>query len=112
MARYIKIENVTPEDKNKIKQDLTFRTGKFTWKVAFNIELNPESVSNATVSVLNMNKLAVKTNITYNVVSKCIEIEPLEPYAENESYILIVSDKVQSKTGKYLKRQMQVQFKI
>ena len=112
MARYIKIENVLPEDKNKIKQDLKFRTSKFIWKVAFNVELNPESVSNSTVSVMNMNKIPIKTNISYNLNSKCIEIEPLEPYADNESYILIVSNKVQSKTGKYLKRAMQVQFKI
>lgn len=112
MARYIQIENASPEDKSKIKQDLKFRTSKFIWKVAFNTDLNPESVSNSTVTVMNMNKVPIKTNIKYNPFNKCIEIEPLESYAENESYILIVSNKVQSKTGKYLKKPIQVQFKI
>ncbi len=112
MAQYIKIESVSAVDKNKVKQDLKFRTGKFTWKVGFNIELNPASVSNSTVTVTNMNRTPIKTNITYNPSTKCIEIEPLEPYADNESYILIVSTKVQSKTGKYLKKTTHVQFKI
>ena len=112
MAQYITIENVSPEDKSKVKQDLKFRTSKFIWKVAFNIDLNPESVSNKTVSVITMNRTPVKTNIKYNSFTKCIEIEPLEAYAENESYILVVSNKVQSKTGKFLKKTTHVQFKI
>ncbi len=112
MAQYITIENVSAESKNKVKQDLKFRTAKFIWKVAFNIDLNPESVNNTTVSVMNMNRTQVNTNIKYNPTTKCIEIEPLEAYAENESYILVVSNKVQSKSGKFLKKQMIVQFKI
>lgn len=112
MAHYIKIEKVSPEDKNKVKQDLKFRTSKFVWKIAFNIELNPESVNNTTVSVLTLDRIPLKTNIKYNPSTKCIEIEPLESYAENQSYILIVSNKVQSKTGKFLKKAMHVQFKI
>ncbi len=112
MAQYITIENVSAEDKNKVKQDLKYRTAKFIWKVAFNIDLDPESVNNTTVSVMTMNRTQVNTYIKYNPATKCIEIEPLEAYAENESYILVVSNKVLSKSGKFLKKQMVVQFKI
>ena len=112
MAQYIKIENVSTDDKNKVRQDLKFRTSKFIWKVAFNIELDPKSVSNTTVSVTTSSQTPVKTNITYNPAGKCIEIEPLERYEEDESYFLIVSNKVQSKSGKYLKKNIIVQFKI
>lgn len=112
MPKYIQIEDVSPSEKNKVKQDLKFRTNKFIWKVAFNIELDPKSVSSATVKVTNSEMTPIKTNIRYNPLQKCIEIEPLEAYAENESYILHISEKVQSKSGKHLKSATQVQFKI
>ncbi len=112
MARYIQIENASPEDKSKIKQDLKFRTNTFTWKVAFNIELNPQTVSSETVSVTTKSQTPFNTKIKYNASERCIEIEPLEAYSENESYILHVSTKVQSKSGKYLTRPIRVQFKI
>lgn len=112
MAKYIQIEDVSPNEKSKVKQDLKFRTNKFIWKVAFNIDLDPKSVSTDTVKVTTSGMTPIKTNIRYNPVQKCIEIEPLEAYAENESYILHISEKVQSKSGKNLKAATKVQFKI
>ena len=41
-----------------------------------------------------------------------IEIEPLEPYAQNESYILNITTNVASAGGKHLREPLQVQFKI
>ncbi len=41
-----------------------------------------------------------------------IEIEPLEPYAQNESYILNITTNVASAGGKRLREPLQVQFKI
>ncbi len=41
-----------------------------------------------------------------------IEIEPLEPYAQNESYVLNITTNVASLNGKHLAEPLQVQFKI
>lgn len=112
MARYIKIENASAADKSKIKQDLKYRTGKFIWKVAFNIDLDSQSVNNENVKVTTKSGIPVNTKIRFNSLQKCIEIEPLEAYSENESYILHVSTKVQSKSGKHLANELNVQFKI
>ncbi len=56
--------------------------------------------------------MPLKTRISYDTINRYIEIEPLDPYTENESYILTVTQNVKSIGGKNLKKSVQIQFKI
>lgn len=108
----IHIESATQGVVDKVKQTLAFRTGKFVWRVKFNIPLNPSTINNKNLYVTTLNLVPLKTYIRYDTVNKYIEIEPLEPYAENESYILNITKNVKSQGGQNLKSPIQVQFKI
>ena len=79
MANYLDIKSVTGGDDRLVKQDLKFRTGKFIWKVIFNIELNPATVNNQNLQVYNSDNKPIDTKISYNSSTKTIEIEPKEP---------------------------------
>lgn len=111
-TNYIDIESVPEGFENKVRQDLKFKTGKFVWIVKFNTPLDPASVNNINLYVTSVNLTPLKTSITYDANENSIQIEPLEAYAKDESYILHITTNVKSKGGKTLKKPIQLQFKV
>lgn len=111
-SNYVNIESVSNEVKDKVKQTLKFRTGNFVWRVKFTSPLNPSSVNNRTVYITSLNQVPLKANIRYDSINRYIEIEPIEPYAQNESYILTITKFVMSQGGNYLKNDVKLQFKL
>ena len=112
MANYLDIKSVTGGDDRLVKQDLKFRTGKFIWKVIFNIELNPATVNNQNLQVYNSDNKPIDTKISSNSSTKTIEIEPKEPYSSNEVYTLHVGNRVESKGGQRLKNEITIEFAV
>ena len=98
--------------RNLIKQDLKFKTGKFVWRIKFSAPLNPATVNNINLYVTTVAETPLKTHIRYDSVNNFIEIEPLEAYAKDESYILNISKNVQSKGGQSLKENIQLRFRV
>lgn len=112
MAKYLEFESMTEGLENKVVQNLKFKTGNFIWKIRFNVPLDPKTVNNVNLYVTSVNLSPLRTSIRYNSLDNEIEIEPLEPYAQNESYILNITTNVASQSGKHLPEPLQVQFKI
>ncbi|MDF2473379.1 MAG: hypothetical protein K0R92_573 [Lachnospiraceae bacterium] len=110
--KYIKIESTSEDVEDKIKQKLRYPTDKFVWRVKFSAPLNPSTVNNRNLHVTSLKKVPLKTRIHYDSINGYIEIEPLEPYSPNESYILTVTTNVKSASGVPLKREVEIQFKI
>lgn len=110
--KYITIESVTGGVKNRVKQDLKFKTGDFVWRIKFTAPLKPSTVNNKNLNVTTLNNVPLLTSIRYDSVNNCIEIEPLEPYNKSESYLLHVSRQVQSKRGQKLPDDIIIQFKV
>lgn len=110
--QYITIENVTGGDKSKVKQSLKFKTGKFVWRVKFTAPLNPNSINNRNLYVTSSKQVPLLTNIRYDSINNYIEIEPLEPYEKDESYLLHVTTNVKSKGGQKLANEITIQFKV
>ena len=108
----IQIESVTQGVSDKVKQALKFKTGKFVWRIKFSAPLDPATVNNKNLYVTNLNQMPLKTYIRYDTVNQYIELEPLEAYTQNPSYILTISKNVKSKGGKNLKAPVTLQFKI
>lgn len=111
-SNYITIESVEGSGKSKVKQDLKFKTGSFVWKIKFTAPLNPSTVNNRNLYVTTSNQTPLQTNIRYDSINNCIEIEPLAPYTKNESYLLHVTTNVKSKKGQSLPNEITIQFKV
>lgn len=112
MANFITIESVVGSVKNKVKQNLKFKTGNFMWRIKFTAPLNPTTVNNRNLYVTSLNQAPLKTNIRYDSVTNCIEIEPLDAYEKNQSYLLHVTTNVKSKHGQSLPSEITIQFKV
>ena len=113
MAReYLNVGNINDDLQDKVKQSLKFKTGKFIWKVKFNIPLDPESVNNQNLFVLNETGTILKSNIFYNKHTNEIEIEPTESYTDDMQYVLYITTKVTSVKGSPLKEAVHVPFHI
>lgn len=110
--KYLTIESVSDAMKNRVKQSLKFKTGNFVWRIKFTAPLKPSTVNNKNLNVTTLNNTPLQTNIHYDSVNNYIEIEPLEPYNKNESYLLHVSNKVESKKGQKLPEDITIQFKL
>ena len=106
------IEDIPPQLANKVKQNLKFKTGNFIWYVRFNIPLDPKTVNKDTMYVSNSQNQRLRTYIKYVPEKELIEIEPLEPYAENEYYHLVITTNVRSKGGQSLREPVQIKFKL
>jgi hypothetical protein len=76
---FITIESVEGGVNNLVKQSLKFKTGKFVWQIKFTAPLNPATVNNRNLYVTSMNQTPLPTNIRYDSINNCIEIEPLHP---------------------------------
>ena len=111
-SNFLNIESVSDGIQDKVKQSLKFRTGNFVWRIKFSAPLNPATVNNRNLYVTSASQVPLKTYISYDSVNKYIEIEPIEPYMENESYILTITQNVKSKGGKNLNKNIQIQFKL
>lgn len=111
-SNFLNIESVSDGIQDKVKQSLKFRTGNFVWRIKFSAPLNPATVNNRNLYVTSARQVPLKTYISYDSVNKYIEIEPIEPYMENESYILTITQNVKSQGGKYLNKNVQIQFKL
>lgn len=111
-TNYITIESVDGSEKNLVKQDLKFKTGNFVWRIKFTAPLNSSTVNNRNLYVTSMNKVPFPANITYDTVNNFIEIEPLAPYAKEESYLLHITTNVKSKQGQALHKNITIQFKV
>ncbi len=109
---FIKIESVEGGVNDRVKQNLKYKTCDFVWKIKFNAPLNPATVNNRNLYVTSMNQTPLPTNIRYDSVGNCIEIEPLAPYTKNESYLLHVTTNVKSKRGQKLPNDITIQFKV
>ena len=110
--KYITIESVDGSNKERVKQNLKFKTGNFLWRIKFTAPLNPSTVNNRNLYVTTMDQVPLKANIRYNTIDNCIEIEPLSPYNKNESYLLHVTTNVKSKRGQKLQNDITIQFKV
>jgi hypothetical protein len=112
MADYIELENTSDDVKKLVKQELKFKTGNFVWRVSFSAPLNPATVNTMNMYVTNSKLEPLKTRINYDSAHGYIEIEPLEPYAQHETYILTITKNVESKGGQKLKKEIKVSFKL
>ena len=95
MTDYLSIEGMTEDLEGKVKQDLKYKTG-----------------NNVNLYVTTENLSPLKTAIRYNSLENIIEIEPLEPYAQDETYILNITTNVTSLSGKAMREPQQLRFKI
>lgn len=112
MAHYLAFESMSEGLENKVVQDLKFKTGNFLWKIRFNIPLDPKTVNNVNLYVTTATLAPLRTAIRYNSLENEVEVEPLEPYAQDETYILNITTNVTSLGGKPLKEPLQVKFKF
>ena len=112
MSKYLDIEAMSDGLEDKVKQNLKFKTGNFVWKVRFNIPLDPKTVNKETMYVTNSQNQRLQTYIHYDTQNELIEIEPLEPYATNELYSLIITTNVKSRGGQRLGEPVSVKFKL
>ncbi len=112
MTNYVEIEGVVGSSEEIVKQNMKFRTGKFVWRVSFTAPLNPATVNNMNLYVTTADDKPLKTSIRYDATNNYIEIEPLEAYAQNESYILVITKNVESKGGQKLKNEIKLKFHI
>jgi len=111
-SNFIDIEAVSGGSQTIVKQDLKFKTGKFVWRVKFTAPLNPATVNNMNLYVTTLKEAPLKTSIRYDTVNNYIEIEPLEAYSKDESYILNITKNVESKGGQKLKNNIRLRFKV
>ena len=113
MARnFIEIEDVPKGYENRVRQNLSFKTGKFVWRCRFTTALDPSTITSENLYVESETGVRLDTKFTYNDADMEIEVEPLEPYAQNTDYFLNITTNVKSRGGQNLKEPVQIKFRL
>lgn len=109
---FIEIEDVPKGYENRVKQNLSFKTGKFVWRCRFSTALDPSTINSENLYVVSETGARLKTKFTYNDATMEIELEPLEPYAQDTDYFLNITTQVKSRGGNKLKEPLQIKFRL
>lgn len=109
---FIEIEDIPKGYENRVKQNLSFKTGNFVWRCRFTTALDPSTITSDNLYVESESGARMATKFKYNDETSEIEVEPLEPYAQETDYYLHITTKVKSKGGQNLKEPVQVKFRL
>ena len=113
MARkFIEIEDVPKGYENKVRQNLSFKTGKFVWRCRFTTSLDPATINSENLYVESAAGTRISTKFTYDDANMEIEVEPLEAYAQDVDYYLHITTKVRSRGGQNLKEPVVIRFRL
>ena len=110
--KFLEIEDVPKGYENRIKQKLSFKTGKFVWRCRFTTALDPSTINSDNLYVVSDAGQRIPTKFTYNDADMEIEVEPLEAYAQNTDYFLHITTKVKSRGGQNLKEPLEIKFRL
>ena len=108
----IRVAATNPALKEKIRINLDDGADEAVWYMQFNTPLDPESVSRKTMNVTEVNGYILKTDISYDASKNMIILRPVDSYAQNEFYLLNVSQKVRSEKGRNLEKEIHILFKL
>ena len=108
----IKLDASQRDLNDKFKNDIETIDEKIYWYIKFSLPLDETSVSKKTMKVTDTKGYILKTDIIYNKSVELIVIETLEPYKEEEYYILHISKEVRAENLKNLKKDVHILFKI
>ncbi len=110
--RKIKLDASEKDINEKFKNEIENTDEKIYWYIKFSLPLNEESVSKKTMKVTDTKGYIFKTKIIYNKALELIIIETLEPYKEEEYYILHISKDIKAESLKNLRKDVNILFKI
>lgn len=109
---FIEVEESSEAIKGRIKQNLKFKTGRFIWRIRFTAPIDPATINSRNLYVTDSSNSLLKASIRYSTEAHEIEIEPLDPYARDASYMLHISKDVRSVGGQTLKQDLRLKFKL
>ena len=109
---YIEIEDVPKGYEHRVKQNLSFKTGNFIWRCRFTTALDPSTINSDNLYVESETGAKMAAKFKYDDENMEIELEPLEPYAQNTDYYLHITTKVKARGGQNLREPVQVKFRL
>lgn len=109
---FIEIQEVPEGFENRVSQNLGFKTGKFIWRCRFTTALDPSTITPNNLWVESEGGIRLATKFNYNDATMEIEVEPLEPYAQDTDYYLHITTKVKSRGGQNLREPVQIKFRL
>lgn len=109
---FIEIADVPKGYENRVRQNLSFKTGKFVWRCRFTTALDPSTINSENLFVESETGKRMDTKFTYNDATMEIEVEPLDAYAKDTDYMLNITTRVKSRGGQHLKEPIQIKFRL
>ncbi len=110
--KFIEIEDVPKGYENRVKQNLSFKTGNFVWRCRFTTALDPSTINSENLYVESETGAKMAAKFKYDDENMEIELEPLEPYAQDTDYYLHITTKVKSRGGQSLREPVQIKFRL
>ncbi len=108
----IKVSASTPSLNDKMLFKIDPNKDTIFWYIKFNILLDEKTVNDRNMFVTDLAGYHMRTFIEYSEEHNVISISPIDTYSKNTFYILQITKKVRSKKGNYLKRNINIVFKL
>ncbi|MCL2610242.1 MAG: hypothetical protein FWE02_01025 [Defluviitaleaceae bacterium] len=108
-----KVASTLPDLKDKLTINIESDNSKRVyWYIKFNLQLEMKSITEKSMTVIDMKGNVLKTHCSYDKKKGLIKISPIDSYEENKYYILSISSDIYSYNGKRLKNPINIMFKL
>lgn len=107
-----KLVNMLKEGTYGTLEDKTAVPVSKEWTIKFNMTLDPSSISNQTIYVIDEWGYPVDVEVVCGEDSRNVVVKPVIPYKEGYTYELIISKEVRAASGASLKQPMRMRFSI
>ena len=108
----IRVRTNIPGLENKVRTNIAGPSDAIYWYIRFNIPLDESTVNGKTMNVTDTEGYIMRTDISFNRKTNMIAVSPLDTYEENRFYLLNISKKVCSASGKKLRSAIHIMFKL
>ena len=108
----IRLATNIPGLKDKIYTNIKDGKDAVHWYIQFNVPLDRQTVSHKTMKITDTSGYIMRTEISYMQGKNIIVINPLDSYEQNVYYILNISKKVKSSSGKKMRTEIYIIFKL
>jgi len=108
----IRLATNIPGLKDKIYANISDGKDSVYWYLQFNIPLDKNTVSDKTMKITDTTGYIMRTDISYIEGKHIIVISPLDSYEENVYYLLYISRRVKSSSGKKMRTKIHILFKL
>ncbi len=106
----LNVESNNDQILTKVKNNARTLDKQMEWSIKFNEPLDPNTINSKNMYVIDSRNRRLDVSYAYDKETDFLIVKPIGEYKPNEDYRLVLTKKVKSVKGRYLKNEIVIKF--